>query len=753
MTAHDSALSNTKKRRHQSKRFARQSAWIATLAVVNAGIAHGQTSDWVKQGQNQLIYQMDSRGNRIMNFAAAGYKGGEALPNPSTLFGSSTWRIENVSAPANGADATQLIQAAIDKVSGYSAWGHGYRGVVKLSDGLYNISNTLNINTGGVILLGGGDGYSASNSTVIKSTSTNQISLIKVESPGVGNSLSGTGTTANIIDKVVPAGASSFRVSNPGAFSVGNWVNVKRDPNQAWLNRMMDLYPNDPSGNNHGWTTADKKYDHKQERKITRIEGDRVFINAPLAHSINSEWADGTIRRYNDNRIENVGIQGIRGTTVFDSSETATINGVQTFTDEDHAWTFIDIKNSKNTWVKDVTSKFMAYATVQTGVASRSITVQDAKHYEPASQVIGGRRYAFLTNGAFVLMEDLVADKARRAFINNTTFNGYNRGPNVFLNGDADDSFVHSGPHAGYSTGALYDVISDDNGIEARRAYSPIVHGWRGGNTVFWNVNTPEFQIQDAPDARNYVIGGTGGTVTTNGQDATYESTNTLIDFNDSANPQNSLYVQQRLEISRNPNVEYREYWLGDFDELDYDGVSSNDNVYVDSGWLNDINDINDINGMTGWAGNLAIADFDQDTANRRVPFSFDYDLGSGEDVVSAVLTIATKRLGSHSDGDQIYLDSLSNSIVLPTQESWGMMFDGNLQVVQIEITGAGLNDLQDGLFNLMVMDDRPVDWAHLALRVDTGSPISLVPEPASLSLVALGLCLTSRRRRSPEHA
>lgn len=725
----------------KTKLIQKQCAWAALVAMANAGLASAQTSQWVRQGQDdQLVYQMDSRGNRVMNFTQTGYQGGAAIPDPNTLFSGSNSRIINVSAPTNGADARSLIQNAINQVSSFSLQSNGYRGIVRLSDGLYNISNTLNIKASGVILQGGGDSFDLTRGTILKSTSRNQIDLIRVTNSSDSKTLRGSGTTANIIDKVVPAGATSFRVDNPSAFSVGTWVNVRRDPNQAWLNHMMSAYPNDNSGDNHDWNTGEDRYDHNQERVITRIEGNRVFVNAPIAHSIEKKWSKGTIRRYDDTRIQNVGIQGIRGETVFDASKTATISGIQTFTDENHADTFIRLGAVKDAWVQNVTSKYMKGSTVATNGTTRSVTVEDARHLEPASKVDGGRRYAFNVNGgAYILMKDLTADKARRAFINNSTFNGFNRGPNVFLNSTATNSFVHSGPHARYSTGALYDVISDDNGVEARRASSPIVHGWRGGNTVFWNVDTPDYQVTNPPDSRNYVIGGTGGQTRNSG---TNDSTDQLINFNDADNPLNSLYVQQRLEIERNPTVETREYWVGDFDQFEYDGAISDDAVFVDPDWQDALSS------QGGYIGTLPLGNFDQNEINRRLAFSMGYELADDEAVVGAVLSIATKRLGSHSDNDRVWLDGLSNDHVVSfgSQEDWGMMFEDDLQVLQIEFLGASLSYLQDGLLNVLVGDDRPVDWAHLVLKVETDP--SLVPEPGALGLLGIGLGIATHRRR-----
>ncbi|MEM0914036.1 MAG: hypothetical protein AAGK09_05430 [Planctomycetota bacterium] len=712
-----------------------------TALVMTVGLASpalGQSSAWVEQGVTGLVYQRDNRGDRIMNFSEAGYQGGAPIPTAASV----TDRVLRVSATPG--DNRSSIQAAIDQVSAWSVNEHGYRGVVELQAGQYDISDGLVIHTSGVILRGAGDGAAAASNTVLRSTSTDQINLIDVRNTQqYANNLFGQGTPVNIVEKVVPAGASSFRVADTSSFGVGDWVNVKHTPQQAWFDAVSGRSANDPSGENWGWNLSNPKFTTQHERKITRIEGDRVFVDAPLSHSIDSRLASGTIQHYTDRRIDHVGIENIRGTSIYDASETDVVDGRTVFVDEDHASTFISLTHAENAWVRNITAEHMKDSAVRVGGVSRSITVHDAKYVEPVSVVTGGRRYAFNMNGGSrVLMTDLEADSARRAFINNSTFNGFNRGPNVFLDAEATNSFVRSGPHQNYSTGALYDNVTDDLGFEARWSSSTSVHGWRGANTVLWNAESPIFQIQSPPFARNYGIGitglGGGGTsIQTNPAYAgSFDSIGTKIDFNDPDNPLNSLYIAQRLEIARNPNVEQREYWVGDFDGMEADGPDGHDDVYVDSDWLAEIDTFDD------WKGDLEITGFDDGSANRRVPFSFRYELDPDERVLSAVLTLATKRLGSHSDNDPIYIDSL-DALLRPTiRENWGMEFESGIQVMDIELYG-DLGYLQDGLLNILVVDDRPVDWAVLTLNVGT------VPEPGVAGLVvAAGLGWVGRRRR-----
>ncbi|MBB6429180.1 dockerin type I repeat-containing protein [Algisphaera agarilytica] len=689
--------------------FESRSMVCGLLACGVSVSAMGQ-SQWVSQGQTGLLYQMDSRGDRVLDYSAAGYMGGVALPDPLSLVDAS--RIVDLT-PISGDNLAQ-IRAAIQQVSGMSQQANGYRGIVRFAPGQYDISNSLRIESSGVVLLGAGDGANPASNTILRSTSTNDIDIIDVGDRDASNDISRVGSPINILDKVVPAGATSLRVADASGFSAGDWVNVKHTPTQAWFDAVG---VNDPE-----WNTSNDRFTTQHERRITRVEGDRVFFHAPISHSIDSRLAQGTVEFYSDDRVDHVGIANIRGTSVYNAAETGTASGRPIFTDEDHARTFIAFNHAEESWATGVTGQHLISSAVSVGVVSRSITVEDATYIDPVSQVTGGRRYAFNTQGGLVLMKDLEADSARRAFINNSTFNGFNRGPNVFLDGEGTNSFVRSGPHAGYSTGALYDNISDDGGFEARKASSPSVHGWRGAHTVVWNSAASEFQIANPPFARNFLIGSEGAlSSSTTASGATLDSHGQRIAFNDPDNPLDSLYVQQLLEQQRNPNIEKREYWLGDFDQFEVDGPGSADDLYVDADWRTQVENI------TGWRSGMPLVGTDDEGINRLIPFSFQYELAPDEEVVSAVLTLATRRLGSHSDNDTLFLDGLTEShqLLFGSQEAWGMMFDDDIQVVSIELLG-DIDFMQDGLFNVLVSDDRPVDWAHLQLSVATITDILL---------------------------
>src|SRR5262245_16322224 len=141
----------------------------AILVIGICGAAHNaaaQTSQWVFVGPDgKLTYKTLPRGDRIMDFSFAGYKGGGVVLPVAPV---------SQTVSPSGADDTAAIQAAIDAGSSGSPDANGFRGAVLLSRGTFNCSGTLNITTGGVVLRGSG---SAAGGTVINMTGTPHLAV------------------------------------------------------------------------------------------------------------------------------------------------------------------------------------------------------------------------------------------------------------------------------------------------------------------------------------------------------------------------------------------------------------------------------------------------------------------------------------------------------------------------------------------------------------------------------------------------
>jgi len=669
----------------------------------------------------RLINPLDELGNRVADFSTAGYKYGNS-PIPDVAQSITAARVVNVS-PIAG-DNTAHIQAAIDQVEAMSLDANGFRGIVQLHAGDFPINDQVNILGSGVVLRGVGDGDDPLVDTILRGTGTTKRSLVVV-GPSAGFASGIGSTTHNIVDKYVPVGATSLNVDSTTNWSVGDPIVVRRPSTADWIADigMDSIPPRSDGGTVNQW--APGSYDQLYERVITRIEGDRVFFNAPLMNAFELQYGGGTIFRYTFPRINNVGIENIRGKSDFVGPE-----------DEDHANTFIELQAVEDAWVSNVTGQHFVYATVHATSRSIRVTVDDARSLDPVSIVTGGRRYPFNVDGQFVLMKNLYSEFGRHDFVNNSTIR--NRGPNVFLDAVAVNSLSATGPHQRWSTGTLYDTVKTENLIEARnRGNFGTGHGWGGANFVFWNTVADTNIIQNPPTAQNWLIGAIGSVIeeTRFGPQPSgnYDSIGSPIDFGDANNPTSSLFVaqyNQRTALGNGlPPTQLREYVLGDYDNAQSDGAASADAVFIDPAWQAEI---------AALAIGATLSDTDTSIANQYVPLSFQYGLDTGEEVYAAVLTLGLRATAGDPSDDVLMFDSVGDSRSFMSLGVASTLAANETTPVTIEIFGADLIALQDGLLNLAVSNNTLVDWGTLELQVaDNLAPVVTIVDSVHLGASA----------------
>jgi hypothetical protein len=679
--------------------------------------AWSQTSEWVERGATgRLIYTPDAEGDRVMDFSNAGYKGRGAAAIPNNVANVITL------SPIAGDDTTQ-IQNAINALAAQPIGPDGYRGAILLQAGTYDINTQLLINASGIVLRGVGQG---TNGTILKGRNvgaegTNQRPLIRIE--GNGNQ-SLTGSTVSMIDKTVPVGTNSFRVNNPGAFSVGDTVRIERPSNQAWIDAigMGDPLDGDPA-----WQAGTMNI--RMDRVITRIEGDRIFIDSPLVDSFEQQYGGGTIRKYSwAGAIENVGIENLRGDTDFD-------NG----TDEDHAWEFISIGGTSQTsdraqdvWVRDVTAVHFGDSLVVANPSSKWVTVANATSLSPVSVVTGERRYTYDLSGTHGFVTDSTADSGRHDFVTNSS---RPTGPNVFHDSSSTNALNDSGPHQRWSSGTLYDQISvDGDAINARnRETLGTRHGWSGANIVIWNSSADSFKVQNPPTAQNWLIGSTGtiiedmefgpqpsgyydshGTpiadipslyeaqVADNADVTTYHWSGGDGNWEDAQG-----WAEQATPLAR--SVQQRDYLVGDIDGFVNDGPASVDNAYIDPAFLAEIQN----------TSALPVTGFDDLAGNKNVAFTQQYVLDSGDVIVHGWLALGLKQGGGLVDTDTIKIAGAGQmsfaSMGWDTQINNTQTFVGVIDLGTSTLLSI-LND--DSQVSVRLNDDTGLDWAMLSVTV-----------------------------------
>jgi hypothetical protein len=454
----------------------------------------------------RLVYIADSLGNKIPDFSNAGYKGG-GVTIPMIQPKATVW-------PVAG-DNSDHLQKVIDSVSSLPLDAFGFRGAILLKMGEYNLEKSLYIKASGVVLRG--EGMSDIGTILIgkipKQTQGQarggggRAALINISGDSAVKVLEDTKQT--ITDKYIPVGSRTFNVTSGRAFKVGDKVIVRRIGNEDWI---KELGEDSATVGRNRWRPFDINYD----RVITDIKGNTVTIDAPIFCAIETRWGGGFLFKCNDPRIENVGIENLRGVSEYDPTVRTTeygnmdrdkldpkyrYKGDEYYSDENHYSNFINITNAKNAWVRNMSALHFVSSVVQVNAGSKWITVQDCESREPVSQRWGGRRFIFHMNGQFCLVQRCVSQKGRHSFVQQQS----EASGNVYLDCTAINPYSSSEPHNHWVNGSLYDNVKAP--LTAR--YWDYIIGWAGANIVFWNCEG-DFLIQKPPTAQNYSFGHIG---------------------------------------------------------------------------------------------------------------------------------------------------------------------------------------------------------------------------------------------------
>ena len=451
------------------------------------------TTSLVYPGANgKLVYVADGLGNTIPDFSNAGYKGG-GVPIPNVAIKETVW-------PVRG-DNSGNIQAAIDRVSALPLDASGFRGVVLLKMGLYNLDKPITIKASGVVLRG--EGMSDIGTILVGKISTERVRDGLVNISGDSGIKLMEETKQAITDSYVPVGACSFNVRSARDFSLGDKVLIKRIGNEEWI---TEIGQDSAAVGRNRWAAFDITYD----RIVTAINGNTITVDAPIFCAIETRWGGGDITKYTDERIEQAGIENLRAISEYDPTvrtknygnmDRPNYEGEEYFSDENHYSNFISIRNAKNIWVRNISALHFVNSVVMSNAGTKWITVQDCESWEPVSMRAGARRFTYQMNGQFCLVQRCFSQKGRHSFV----LQGSEASGNVFLDCEAINPYSTSEPHNKWVNGVLYDNIKAP--LTAR--FWDYIIGWAGANIVFWNCEG-DFFIQKPPTAQNYSFGHIG---------------------------------------------------------------------------------------------------------------------------------------------------------------------------------------------------------------------------------------------------
>jgi len=190
-----------------------------------------------------------------------------------------------------------------------------------------------------------------------------------------------------------------------------------------------------------------------------------------------------------------------------------------------------------------------------------------------------------------------------------------------------------------------------------------------------------------------------------------------------------------------------RVYLLGDKDGIHYDGAGSVDDVYVDPG-------------LKAYA-DLGVAPaihFDIVDDNSDIPFTFLFPLDLSESITGATLTLGLRAADSLVTNDWLVIHPDDGTMhwtygathwagdhytVYRYDELGWSVPDTGVTVFTADLANIDGDNrlpwLQKGYLNIHITDDTAVDYAELTITV--------TPEPATLSLLALGGLALLRRR------
>ncbi|MGC4017336.1 MAG: hypothetical protein QM755_22900 [Luteolibacter sp.] len=449
--------------------------------LTSASFAAPPQGTWVNLAEDgRLLYTRDSRGNRVPDFGDCGFmKGREPIPQAPVKV--------TLDPPASG-DATALIQAAINQVSALPQDANGIRGAIYLNAGEYPVAGTLNITADGVVLRGAG--VSETTGTRLRATTRSQYTVVSFS--GTGSRSKTAGTTRTITDSYVPVGARSFTVNDPSGYQAGDTIIVYRPSTAAWISYLgmdklsgTDVVP---------WAAG--SYDIQSERVVTRVEGNRIFIDEPVTTALDATYGGGQIWKYtwNGHRVRLSGIENLKGMSDYD----ATIKSGSDFVDENHAWTFVSFTRVEDCWAKRVASRYFGNNCVSITSSSRQVSVLDCISQNPVSQVTGGRRYAFnIDDATLCLFWNCSTTQDRHQYVSGSLTNG----PNAFVSSTSTSAEADAGPHHRWADCLLWDrITTSGNNINIQnRGNLGTGHGWAGANCVIWNSKADGFVVQNPP--------------------------------------------------------------------------------------------------------------------------------------------------------------------------------------------------------------------------------------------------------------
>jgi hypothetical protein len=451
---------------------------VAYCAVFISTFQSAKAQDFpLKVKDNIITYIKDAKGNRILDFSYCGYKSSEQdIPNVKNI----------IFVPHIEGNASEIIQRAINYVSGLKPDNHGFRGAVLLDKGTFNLEKNLWIQTSGVILRG-----SDKHETVLLKKGVDRSAVLHIE--GINNLVSKD--TFKVTSNYVPVNERTFEISSVSGLKVGDRLKIVRPCTNKWIQSVgCDVFGGGISS--LGWKEGDM--DVSWDRTVTAITGNEVTIDAPLTVAIDSEFGGAIVTKYVWNgRISESGVENLTMTSDYNKKYPK---------DEDHCWTGVSVENAENCWVRQIDFNNFAGNAVFLQPTSSKITVEDCISLNPVSEIAGFRRIIFYTMGQQNLFQRCYSENG----INDFAAGYCAPGPNAFVQCESKGSLGFSGAIDAWSCGLLFDIVNIDgqNLTFKNLGQSKNGAGWGTSNSLFWQCSASEIECYSpSKDAQNRAYG------------------------------------------------------------------------------------------------------------------------------------------------------------------------------------------------------------------------------------------------------
>ncbi len=441
---------------------------------------------FVLQSAAALIMSLaQPNGDSVPDFSRVGYRwGDEEIPEYKV--------VKKLEAPADGSDATAMIQDAID--------GMKKKGTILLKEGVYNVSGTIHLNKSYVVLKG------ESKKTVINATGTEKRTLVML---GDKNKKV-TSKKSFITAPYTPVGQMYVEVDNPEWISIGSRIVICWHPNDKWIHDIkMDQIPMSKSGNTRQWQAEGFKF--YWERIVTDIDDNKIYLDNPIVQGLDPQYGEIFVSLCTWDRIVESGIENLTLKTEYDPSVTAyrkwgPKRKEPYLSDENHAWTAIVAYAAEHCWIRNIDSYHFGFGLAHMHNGSKNITVDGCNCYAPVCVIRGSRRYAFhVSGGQLHLIKNCTCEYDRHGFATGVRAGG----PTVFLNCTLNNAEQEVGPHLKWANGFLYDNVVTDGQIAVQDGTNGgNGHGWRGVNFYLWNCEAKTIICQSPwVTGKSYAVG------------------------------------------------------------------------------------------------------------------------------------------------------------------------------------------------------------------------------------------------------